>query len=127
MENVGISEDLSKAMVDKLVDIGNQMIEVQDYLKRIMVLQKPTEKLVEGVEKMNAVAESGEGILQELAQWRNEMNELKAQMAKHIQYFEQPAQKEIHHKHFVGKPLEVIVCLVIIIGVLAAFLVRAWQ
>lgn len=129
MENTenGVSESLSNAMVKKLLNIGNQIEEVQDNVKKVMVLQEPTRRLFDGVEKMNEMAAAGRGVISDLAQWRDEMNELKAQMASHIEYFRKPAQKEIHHKHFIGKPLVVVVCLLLVMGAMAAGLTGTWQ
>ena len=139
MENTGASEDLAKAMVDKLLDIGNELNEVQDSVRRLLVQQKPSEKLVEGVEKMNKMAVAGQEVMNGILQWRDEMRthvstferqveqhelkkgmeELKMEIREHIA-FGQTIRKEIHYKYFVGKPLIIIVLLVMLVGWLAA-------
>jgi hypothetical protein len=126
-EGNGVSEGLSNAIVEKLVDIGNQLNEVQDYVKRIMLLQKPAEKLLEGVEKMNKLAESGQGIIVGLALWQNKITEVKTAIEQHIEFFRQPSRKEVRHVHFVGWPFWVIVALVMVVGGVTACWIGAWQ
>ena len=140
MENSGITEELAKAMVDKLMDIGNEVNEIQDSVRRLVVLQKPMEKLQDGVQKMNTIAADGQELMKGMVQWHNQMqghvaqferqvqqhelkqgmNELNAAIKDHIDFFGQSVKKEIHYKHFVGKPLVVIVMLVVIAGMLTA-------
>jgi hypothetical protein len=48
---------------------------------------------------------------------------LRTDLHSHIEYFEKPARKEIHYKHFVGRPVVVIFILVGIVAGLISWLV----
>jgi hypothetical protein len=56
---------------------------------------------------------------------KNGINELNGAINKHIEFFSQTTKKEIHHKHFIGKPLTVIVMLVIVAGISTGGWMRA--
>lgn len=138
------SNEVSKSLISKLVDIGNDLGELRKKGRTSASLPPEMEKRLESMEERlmglgelvtkvlelertarramenttNQLLTGQEGLIKDIDQLRPFMEALRAELDAHRQLFERPLHKEVHYRHFVGKPLwwlaggVVVVCVV---------------
>jgi hypothetical protein len=124
---MSVGDELLKAMIDKIDKNTAAIKETNAQLKMLTVQIEALQAMPKQVAEMEAlVGETKKSIdtlsaKPEIPEEKIEL--LRTDLHRHIEYFEKPVKKEIHYKHFVGRPVVVIFILVGIVAGLISWLV----
>jgi hypothetical protein len=104
-------DELIKVLIDKVVENGTKIGQVKDQIHK---LQEPSAEATAADQRM-AVLEERSGTIKEdvkelkkrmgdLDMTRRSMTDLQTDLQRYVNIFEHPKLKEVHHKHFLGRP-----------------------
>ncbi len=148
-------DELLKIVVDKVIDNGTAIKEAREQIRKLAVqneamedLQLQMERLdknFKAVEKALTAGQEETGklltgyqdtIKSRIVEFEKKvdpdklidgMGKLQRDLFKHTEYFEKPARKEIHHRHFLGWPLVTLFGMFVSVGLLVFAWVRALE
>jgi hypothetical protein len=131
-----------KAVVNKVIDMGKSIRETDERLrqteeqvKQLPDLQKNKEawdqlvkKFDDNVEKQDANLEALKvliaGQVTEMNKRMSGVEALRLALVNHAQLFEKPLEKSVHYRHFLGKPLLVLLGMGMVLGAVVFFWIR---
>jgi hypothetical protein len=127
-------DELIKVLIDKVVENGTKIGQVKDQLHK---LQEPPAEAT-AVDQRMAVLEERSGTIKEgveevkrrlgdLSMMRASMTNLQTDLQRYVHIFEHPKLKEVHHKHFLGRPTLTLFVVSAIITLLLVGLFRSWD
>ena len=104
-------DELLKVLIDKVVENGTRIGQVKDQIhklqeppaeatalhQRMAALEERTGIITEGVKQLN-------NRFSDLDTTRKKMTDLQTDLQRYVHIFEHPKLKEVHHKHFLGRP-----------------------
>lgn len=124
-----------RALIDKAVENGTAIREINEQIRK---LPSPT-AAVAGLDERIAALEKqlgtvGEGVGALSAQIGDPasrmvayMGNLQDRLEQYVHFFEKPMQKEVHHRHFLGWPVLVLIGMLVIVGLEWFGLSRSWN
>lgn len=147
-----MNEEVLNVLVDKTVDNGKAIREVQEQIKgispnaviagvdqrigRLEELVAETsrvtgERMVELASKVDSVGSAVGGMAMEVSgpgsRVVSQMWSLEKSMNEHVALFKNPMTKEVHHRHFVGPVVWVLLVMGVMIVSLGVALTRSWD
>ena len=124
-----VGEELFKVMIDKIDKNTAAIKETNAQLKSLTGPVGALQGVPKQVSDMETLVGETKASIDKLVAKpeipEEKIKRLREDLHKHIEYFEKPARKEIHYKHFVGKPVIVILVLWCAVAGLVAWLVIA--
>jgi len=133
-----IEDEILKALIGKVIDLGSAMQENTAQLKKLadqqdvmgsvnersLVQEKQIEELIR---KNGEVQEEVRKIGERLDIPTGKIETLQQQLERHERLFEKPLDKTVHYRHYVGWPIVVILGMLFITTSSVAVAVRQWQ
>lgn len=133
-----IEDEILKALIGKVIDLGSAMQENTAQLKKLadqqdvmgsvnersLVQEKQIEELIR---KNGEVQEEVRKIGERLDIPTGKIETLQQQLERHGRLFEKPLDKTVHYRHYVGWPIVVILGMLFITTSSVAVAVRQWQ
>jgi hypothetical protein len=127
-------DELLKVLIEKVVENGSKITQVKDQIHK---LQEPSAE-AKAVDQRMAVLEEHSGTIKEgveelkkrlvdLDTTRKSMTDLQTDLQRYVHIFEHPKLKEVHHKHFLGRPALILFLVSAIITTQIIALARSWD
>ena len=127
-------DELLKVLIDKVVENGSKISQVKDQIHK---LQEPSaeataiDQRMAALEKRSGTIKDGVEELKkqfgELVTTRKSMTDLQSDLQQYVHIFEHPKLKEVHHKHFFGRPALTVFIVSAIITLQFLALARSWD
>lgn len=127
--------EVLKALVDKVVDIGKGINEVRETLRKFPDPAAAIQEIGKSIGEQGANVTGQGAILNEISEGvkriikqtapDQSVEAVRQEIVQLRLLLEQPLKKEVHYRHFLGKPLLILIPAIIVIGVLSAFLVMS--
>ncbi len=125
---------LLKVLIDKVVENGTKIGQVKDQIHK---LQEPSAEAT-AVDRRMGVLEERSGTIKQgveelqkrlgdLDITRKGMTDLQTDLQRYVHIFEHPKLKEVHHKHFLGRPTLTLFVVSAIITLQFIALARTWD
>jgi hypothetical protein len=126
-------DELLKVLIDKVVDNGAKIGKVKEQIQKLQDTPKEEttpDQRITGLEEIlktikDDVAEVKIKLGDPATLWAS-MTSLHIDLERYAKVFENPQLKEVHHKHFLGKPLMTVLALSAIIVIQFAWLNQLW-
>lgn len=133
--SASMGDELLRALIDKVVDIGTAIREIQEQIRkqpsptavvagldeRIDALDKQLRTVEDGVAALTTqIGDPGSRMMAN-------MGILRDRLEQYVNFFEKPMQKEIHHRHFLGWPVLVLFGMLVIMGLEWFGLTASWN
>jgi len=138
--SASLGDELLKVLVDKVVNIGAEIGELREQVGRlsgpevvVAGLEHRIGALEEGLEAVGkGLATLGEG-LTEVAdkigrpdrELTDTLRSLERSLDGYVDFFKGPVKKEVHHRHFLGRPVLTLAGLIVVVAGLVFWLVGA--
>ena len=140
--SASLSDELLKVLVDKVVNIGTEVGALREQVGRlpgaeavVAGLEQRIGALEEGLGAVGkGLAALGEGLTEvagKIGKPDRELTDtlwsLKRSLDGYVDFFKEPAKKEVHHRHFLGRPLLTVLGLLVVVGGLVFWLTQSWN
>jgi uncharacterized coiled-coil protein SlyX len=96
---------------------------LQELGKRMEDQDKHVEELKGGVGEMKAGLEK---MREKISIPVETISQLRTDLKNHVEFFSQPRQKNVHHRHFLGKPILALALAMMVITVLVVLLTQSY-
>ncbi len=137
--------ELTKALIQKTIDNGKAteentklLVEIGELIRK---LPDPGNGIRELGERLGNLWGFADTVKKDTNGWKAVVEKLVARetippavieglredMRQHAQLFEKPLEKRIHHTHLLGRPLQVLGGMILVIATMVFFWIRTWQ
>jgi hypothetical protein len=128
------ADELLKVLIDKVVENGSQIGKVKDHIQK---LQEPSAVATSMDQRMAVLEERSGTIKEDVEELKNRlgdpgllqasMTNLQVDLQQYVSIFKHPKLKEVHHTHFLGRPLLILLAVLAIIALQFVWLARTWN
>ena len=129
--------EMIKALINKVLDLGTAVKDTSELIRQLPNQQEALErwneqsdKLAENIGKLETCMQAMTGAFdKQLQVFAGQvrgmdrqlvgMEALQQALDRHAQLFEKPLEKTVHYRHFLGKPLWVLIATAVVLGLVA--------
>jgi uncharacterized coiled-coil protein SlyX len=124
--NASQEKEILRELIEKTVDNGENMADLEKRMGQLEERVGTSEAVVGGLDgKVTEIGNAVSGFSLDGTRLALQMSGLQGSMDSYVQFFMGPSTKEVHHRHFIGRAVWIVVGLAFVIALLSGLLVVA--